>query len=115
MKSEIEDKLSQRERTILQMYRNPKSSDLRRQVRLSIQYAIGTGIFLVMGIRSGNPLYAIIVYVALLLWMGLRIAGASKLVGIMPEIIEKYESEISELRSKVKYEPDFKTNEPNIE
>lgn len=115
MKSEIEEILSQRERTILQMYRKPKSSDLRRQIRLSIQYAAGTGIFLIMGIKSGNPLYAIIIYVALLLWMGLRIIGASKLVGIMPGIIEKYESEISELRSKMKSVTDGTTKEPNIE
>jgi hypothetical protein len=98
MKSEIDDKLSQRERIILQMYRNPKSSDLRRQIRLSIQYAVGTGIFLVMGIRLENPLYSIIIYGALLLWMVLRLVGARKLVGVMPGIIDKYESEIHELK-----------------
>ncbi|MCD4728671.1 MAG: hypothetical protein K8R46_13480 [Pirellulales bacterium] len=101
MKSEIEYKLTEKERHILGLYRNPKASDFRRQIRLSVQYAISTGIFLGLAIWWNQALYALVVYVTFVFWMFLRLRGAYRVSGIMPTIIEKYELEIAKLRSEL--------------
>ena len=100
-KSQIDDKLTEQERTILSVYRTPKVSDLRRQIRLSVQYAIGTGIFLGLAIVDDEPLWGIVVYAVFVLWMIVRLCGMRRVVGIMPRLIEKYETEIAELRSQI--------------
>lgn len=100
MKSEIDDYLTEQERAVLQLYRNSKSSGLGRQLRLSVQYAIGAGIFLGLAIWFNQPLYAVVVYVVFLLWMIMRLRGARTIAGVMPRIIDKYESEIRELKVK---------------
>jgi len=99
MKSEIDSKLTEHERTILKLYQNPKASGLGRQIRLSVQYAISAGIFVVLAIWWHQPLYAIVVYVLFVLWMLIRLRGARAIAGAMPHIIEKYESAIKELKS----------------
>jgi hypothetical protein len=99
MQSVLEDKLTGQEIKILSAYRNPKSSNLSKQIRLSIQYAIAAAIFLVLAIKNQQPLYSIGVYIIFLLWMFVRLLVARRIVGIMPGIIEKYELEIARLRS----------------
>lgn len=106
MKSEINEKLTEREREVLRLYRNPEASDLGRQIRLSVQYAVGAGIFLGLALWRNQPLYAIVVYVVFVLWMLIRIQRARALAGVMPRIIEKYESEVKELKANTKPEAD---------
>ena len=98
MESEIDGELSPREKAVLLFYRTPGGSDMARQVRLSVQYAIGSLCFLLAAIIMKQPLYAIGTYVTFILWMMVRLMGAKRLSGVMPSIIEKYESKIRELR-----------------
>jgi hypothetical protein len=53
--SVIDQLLTDTERQVLAMYREPAKSGMRRAVRLSIQYAIGGAIFLYLAINTGNP------------------------------------------------------------
>jgi len=99
MKSAIDDRLTEQERTTLRLYRNPTASGLGRQVRLSVQYAVGAGIFLGLAIWLNEPLYAIVVYGVFILWMLVRLRGARTIAAVTPRIIEKYESEIKALKS----------------
>jgi hypothetical protein len=98
MKSEINNDLTDRERTVLALYRAPSNSESRRLIRLSIQYAIATGCFMVLAIVEHQPLYALFVYVVLLVWLVLRVVGASTMSRVMPKIIDKYESTITTLK-----------------
>lgn len=98
MKSEIDNKLTEEEKNLLAIYRNQNSSDLKRQTRLSFQYAIGTGIFTAAAIFY-DPKFALIAYLIFIIYLVIRIAGAKKSIGAMPSIIEKYEEEIKKLKS----------------
>jgi len=100
MPSAIDSLLSQRERQILAAYRAP-SADIRKATRLSIQYAIGAGIFTALAISQRQPLWALAVFAILVLMLVVRLVGARRVAGVMPAIIEKYEREILELRQKV--------------
>ncbi|HWB07611.1 MAG TPA: hypothetical protein VG826_00100 [Pirellulales bacterium] len=99
--SAIDEALAPIERSVLQTYRFPSASDLRRQIRLSAQYAIGTGLFLYLSLSTGNPLYGVVVYVVFFLWMVARLFRASRITGAMPRIIEKYEARLAALQSEL--------------
>lgn len=86
---------------MLAAYRSPTLHDIRRQVRLSLQYAVGTGLFAYLAISTGRPLYIIAVYVVFLTWMLLRLLRASRIAGAMPRIIEKYEARIAILQGEL--------------
>jgi hypothetical protein len=98
MKSEIDDELTDRERRLLAVYLAPSKSDLRRLTRLSIQYAIGTGVFMALAILEHQPLYALVVYVVLVVSLMLRVIGGSTISRVVPGIINKYESNIAALK-----------------
>ncbi len=98
MVSEIDSKLTKEEKKLLAIYRNPKSSDLKRQIRLSFQYAIGTGIFTVAAILY-DAKFALIAYLTFIIYLFARIMGTAKSVGAMPSIIDKYEEEIKILKN----------------
>ncbi len=66
--SVIDDELTPIERNVLAAYRSPAAGDLRRQIRLSAQYALCTGLFVYLSLSSGQPLYGLVVYAVFLLW-----------------------------------------------
>lgn len=99
MRSQIDDQLTKEERTILEMYRNPKDNDIQKQIHLAFKYAIGTGIFLGLAIILNQPYYSIGIFVTFLAFLIIRIIGAKKIAGIMPKIIEKYEKTIKDLKN----------------
>ena len=96
--SAIDSMLSDGERTVLNAYSNPQQSSSRRAIRLSIQYALGAAVFVVLAIYD-NPLWSLAVYGIFLAWMIVRLIliGATKIAGVMPGIVEKYENRIQEL------------------
>jgi hypothetical protein len=89
------------EQKVLAIYQDPKRSGMERAIRLSIQYAIGAGIFVYLAIHFNNPWYSLVVYVVFLLYMVIRLVRGKKLAGIMPGIIAKYERRIEELEALV--------------
>jgi hypothetical protein len=89
--------LTPEERRVLALYMNPRSSDLRRALRLSVQYAIGAGFFIALAIFYDEPRYSVGAYAAFLMFLVLRLLGARKLAGVMPRVIRKYEERITEL------------------
>lgn len=97
MKSAIEDKLTDKEKRILNLYRSPNSKTMRKTIRLSIQYALAAGIFSYLTV-SLNPNFVWAVFGCFITWMIARIIGAQKIAGVIPNIIEKYEQEIELLK-----------------
>jgi hypothetical protein len=91
--------LSPDEKRVLCLYSDPRSSGLGRTIRLSLQYAIGSGIFVYLCLSENEPLWVLAVYGVFLVFMLVRIRNATKIVGIMPGIIAKYETRIAELES----------------
>lgn len=98
MHSVIDERLTEQERRVLAAYRTKSASDLRRATRLSVQYALGAGIFVVLALTDQEPLWVLPVYAILILVLALRIRGGRAAAGAMPAVIEKYEQEISMLR-----------------
>jgi len=96
--SAIDDKLTEKERLVLAAYRAKSASDIRRATRLSVQYALGAGIFVVLALTEHEPLWVLPVYATLILVLGLRLRGGRAIAGAIPGVIEKYEQEISLLR-----------------
>lgn len=90
------------EQRILVLYADPSKSDLPRAIRLSIQYAVGAGIFLVLAIQRNQPWYAAVTYLVFVAYMGVRIVGAHRLSGVMPSILQKYEARIAELEAALR-------------
>lgn len=97
--SRIDSLLTPDERRILAVYSDPTRFGIARAVRLSIQYAIGAGIFVWMCLSTHEPLWVLAVYGTFLAFMGVRLLGAKRIVGIMPAIITKYEARIAELEN----------------
>ncbi|MBI4613055.1 MAG: hypothetical protein HY720_05540 [Planctomycetes bacterium] len=95
--SSIDSLLTPNELRVLGIYRDRARCGMGRAVRLSLQYATGTGIFLALAIVTGNPLWSIVVYGTFLAWMPVRLLVGRRLAGILPSVIEKYEARIAEL------------------
>src|SRR5262245_27169814 len=104
MPSAIDHLLSEQERQALSVYHTPHVS-LRKATRLSIQYAIGAGVFTLLAISQHQPLWALAVFLVLVVMLALRLARARRLAHVMPTVLEKYEHEIRELREQIKPPP----------
>jgi hypothetical protein len=97
--SRIDSMLTPDERRVVAMYSDPSNAGIGRAVRLSIQYAIGTGIFVALCLSRDEPLWILVVYGTFLAFMAVRILNAKRIAGIMPAVIAKYEARIAELEN----------------
>ncbi|MBN1854102.1 MAG: hypothetical protein JW829_15350 [Pirellulales bacterium] len=95
MESKIASVLTEEEKRVLSLYQSGDRKGLRRAWRLSIQYAIAGSIFTWLAIAT-NPLYSLVVYGLFLTVLAIRLVGASRIAGIMPRVIEKYERLLAE-------------------
>jgi len=93
--------LTQPEREFLKLYQQPVASHRRRAIRLSIQYAVGAGVFLVLAIVMHQPLYAIVTYAVFIAFIAIRLGALSARDFTMPEILAKYDARIAELQQQV--------------
>ncbi len=93
--STIDALLSDKERLLLQAYRNPRR-DFNRSVRLSVQYAIGMALFVYLAIYE-DPLWSLAAYGIFVAWLVVRLIRGRAIAGVMPGIIDKYERRIQEL------------------
>jgi hypothetical protein len=101
MPSQFDDELTPIERTVLRMYRSPQASGMGRTAMISFMYAISAGVFVYATIAFNEPRYSLIVYGLFLYFMAMRLFGGSKLAGVMPSIIEKYEHHIADCKSRI--------------
>jgi hypothetical protein len=85
------------EERIVSLYSNPRVSYLRGAIRLSIQYAGGAGIFLMLAIAYNRPWYALISYLIFLVFLFIRLWRGVKVGNVMRGLIRKYEERIVEL------------------
>jgi len=94
-----DDLLTPEERSILASYRDP-AGELRRAVRLSVQYLVGAGLFVVAAIVCDEPLLSLPAYLTFLAFVLLRLRGARRLAHLMPSVLAKYEARLQELESR---------------
>jgi len=99
MKSEIDNKLTEKEKLVLEAYKEPQKQ-MKRAIRLSIQYLIAIGIFAFLSVKEKNINYSLVMLGVFAIFIVVRLINAKKVSGIMPRIIEKYEEEIKELKEK---------------
>lgn len=97
----MSDDLSPSERAVLRSYTGPGASGFDRAVRLSLQYALGAGMFTAAAIVQHNPLWALVVYATFLAFLAIRLVGARRIAQVMPGIIAKYEARIEELEKRI--------------
>lgn len=100
MNSQIDSELTPEERRVLTYYADPTQSGMGRAIRLSIQYALGAGVFVALALWDHNALYVLPVYGIFLAFMIVRLLSARKIAGIMPSVIAKFESRIAALESQ---------------
>jgi hypothetical protein len=93
-----EEKFTPEEQRILELYRHPKSSDLGRATRLSIQYLLIAGTFTCMAIAY-NSWFALGTYLIFVAFVGVRLIGARRIAGVMPKVLAKNEARIAELEA----------------
>jgi hypothetical protein len=86
------------ERRILEIYRHPTSSGLGRATRLSIQYLLVAGIFTYLAIAY-DSWFALATYLTFVAFIGVRLIGARRIAGAMPNVLAKYEARITELEA----------------
>ncbi len=94
--SAIDASLSDREKAVLDAYRDPHRG-IGRATRMSVQYAIGAAIFLYLAISTNDPRWSLVVYAIFVCYLIVRLIGARRMAGAMPSIIEKYEARIRQL------------------
>jgi hypothetical protein len=83
---------------IIEMYRNPKSLGIGRATRLSVQYLLAAAIFTYLAVAY-QPWFAVVAYLLFVAFVGIRLLGARRLAGIMPNVLAKYERRITELEA----------------
>ncbi len=93
--------LTPKEREILQIYLHPSSSGVQPAIRQTIGYAVSAGVFLYLAISRSEPLYAIGIYVIFMLQLIIRLLKARVLVGVIPEILRRYETQFGELQQQL--------------
>lgn len=96
--------LTPAERKLLSAYTDPKYG-IGRATRLTLQYLIGAGVFLVLAVLYGNPWYALGTYAAFIVFAVVRLLGAKRVADLMPGILAKYENRIAELEAAVPQPP----------
>jgi hypothetical protein len=96
-----EIQLTPKEREILQIYRHPSNSRMGPAIRQTAGYAVSAGIFLYLAITRSEPLFAIGIYVIFMLQLILRLLKARVLVGVMSEILRRYETQLGELQQQL--------------
>jgi hypothetical protein len=94
----IEGMFTPKERKILELYRDPKWSDIRRATRLSAQYLIAAAIFTYLAVAY-QPWFAVGSYLLFAAFVGIRLLGARRLVGVMSNALAKYEKRVAELEA----------------
>ncbi len=99
--SRIDELLTPIEKQVLLAYRSPEHSGMRRATRLSVQYAVAAGVFVLLCISEQQPLWCLAVYAIFLIQLVVRLLNARRMASVMPGVIEKYESRIAQLEFEV--------------
>ncbi len=99
MTSRIDNLLTPTEKQVLLAYRSPEHSGMRRATRLSVQYAVGAGVFVWLCISEQQPLWCLAVYAIFVIQLAVRLHNARRMAGVMPGVIKKYEARIAQLET----------------
>jgi hypothetical protein len=98
---DFEQSLTEREREVLALYRAQGASNVRRTLRLSIQYSLGAAVLAVAGIFLDNPFFGLAVWAVLVAVLALRLMNARRLAGVMPGILDKYDRHVALLDDRL--------------
>ena len=71
MKSEIDDKLTEKEKLVLAAYKEPQKQ-MKRAIRLSIQYLIAIGLFAFLSLKDKSVNYSLVMFGIFAIWVVIR-------------------------------------------
>ena len=94
--------LSPQEQSVLRRFNESRKSPLSVLLRSSIYSIALAGLFLYLAIARNEPLYAIGVFGMFVFYLAIRIFSARRVAGIMPRILERYQSRIDELETRLR-------------
>ena len=94
--------LSPQEQSVLRRFNESRKSPLSVLLRSSIYSIALAGLFLYLAIARNEPLYAIGVFGMFVFYLGIRVYTARRVAGIMPRILERYQSRIDELEAQLR-------------
>ena len=66
----------------------------------NLVYVLAGGIFITLAVVRNEPWFAVVTYIVFILFVGLRLLGARRMAGVMPQVIVKYERRIAELEAR---------------
>ena len=99
MKSQIDDKLSERERELFKVLMT-KKANFSKAIRISLQYILAASIFVFLAIYDNQPLYSIGVFIIVIIVLAVPMIKSMKIKNEIPERLRKYDNEIKVLKSK---------------
>jgi regulator of sirC expression with transglutaminase-like and TPR domain len=94
--------LSPQEQSVLRRFNESRKSPVSVLLRSSIYSIALAGLFLYLAVARNEPLYAVGVFGMFVLYLAIRIYSARRVAGIMPRILQRYESRIAELEGRLR-------------
>jgi len=93
--------LNAQEQSVLGRFSQSRKSPLSILLRSSIYCTALAGLFLYLALARNQPLYSIGIFGMFVLYLAIRVYSARRIAGIMPRILERYQSRISELEARL--------------
>ena len=93
--------LNPQEQSVVRRFNESKKSGISALLRSSIYCTALAGLFLYLALARQEPLYSIGIFGMFVLYLAIRVYSARRIAGIMPRILDQYESRISELEARL--------------
>ena len=93
--------LSMQEQSVVRRFSESKRSPIALLMRSSIYCVVLAGLFLYLALARNDPRYSIGIFGMFAFYLAIRVYSARRISGIMPRILEQYESRIAELEARL--------------
>ena len=87
--------------SLVRAYSDQKHIAVTTLLRSSVYCSAIAALFLYLALERDEPRYAIGIFVMFLWYLAIRVYSARRVAGVMPRIIQRYETRIRELEDKL--------------
>jgi len=89
------------EQSLVRAYSDQRHIAVTTLLRSSVYCSAIAALFLYLALERNEPRYAIGIFVMFLCYLAIRVYSARRVAGVMPRIIQRYETRIRELEDKL--------------
>jgi hypothetical protein len=94
--------LNPQEQSVARRFSQSQKSPVAILFRSSIYCTVIAGFFLYLALARNEPRYAIGIFGMFVAYLTIRLYTARRIAGMMPRILERYESRIAELEASLR-------------